>query len=245
MRGRAAAAALAASLAGACSIPEKHLIVDAQVPPFSCLGQPLPAVASPQLTITGTLVDRINGNVLASTAIEALFVGTPTPIFMTASDARGSFTHDQASGGTPHEVALHALPNGYLEIYYHPAVPVVQRLDAAIQALTASDLVTIGAVAQVAIDTAKVNLVVSVVDCNGTPLAGATVTTVPAGTTRYFVDRAPSPTAVMTDAVTGAALVANVPAGDTLISATVSGMTLRSHAITGVAGTVVQTSIQP
>jgi hypothetical protein len=239
-----AAAALAAGLAGACSIPEKHL-VDAQVAPFACLGQPLPAVASPQITIAGTLADRINGNALANTAVEAFFVGTPAPVFMIASDARGSFTREQASGGTPPQVVLHALPNGYLETYFYSAVPVARRLDATIQPLTAMDLVTIGAVAQVAIDTAKVNLVISVVDCNGDPVPGASITTVPAGPIRYFVDRAPSPTAIMTDATTGAALVANVAPGDTLINATVAGMTLRSHAITGVAGTVVQTSIQP
>lgn len=239
-----AAAALAGSLVGACSIPEKHL-VDAQVAPFSCLGQPLPAVASPQITIAGKLTDRVSGSVLPNTAVEAFFVGTPAPVFMTASNASGSFTREQATGGTPPQVVLHALPNGYLETYYYPAVPVAQRLDATIQALTAMDLVTIGAVAQVAIDTAKVNLVISVIDCNGDPVPGASITTVPTAPIRYFVDRAPSPTAIMTDATTGAALVANVPPGDTLINATVAGMTLRSHAVAGVAGSVVQTSIQP
>jgi hypothetical protein len=164
---------------------------------------------------------------------------------MTASTASGSFTREQAAGGTPREVYVHALPSGYLETYFYPAVPVADRLDATIQALTAMDLVTLGAVAQVAVDTAKVNFVISVIDCNGAPVPGATITTVPAGTIRYFVDRAPSPTAIATDATAGAALVANVPAGDTLISATVSGMMLRSHAVAGVAGAVVQTAIQP
>jgi hypothetical protein len=246
MHAGAAAAGLVAILASAsaCSIPEKYL-VDAQVAPFSCLGQPLPTMASPRITIAGTLADRVNGTVLANTAIEAFVVGTPTPLFMTASNASGSFTRQQGTGGAPSDVYLHALPSGYLETYFYPAVPVSQGLDATIQALTASDLVTIGAVAQVAVDTAKVNLVISVVDCNGAPVPGATITTVPAGTIRYFVDRAPSPTAAVTDATTGAALVANVPASSTLISATVAGMTLRSHAIDGVAGTVVQTAIQP
>jgi len=236
-----ASAAVWAS-ATACSIPEKYLV---DVPPFSCLGQPLPAVASPQITIAGTLTDRVNGAVLANTAVEAYLVGMPTPIFMTASNAGGSFTRDQVTGGAPSNLFVHALPSGYLETYFYPAVPVSKGLNATIQAITASDLVTIGAVAQVAVDTAKVNFLISVVDCNGAPVPGATITTVPAGPIRYFAGQAPSPSAVATDAITGAALVMNVPADNTLINATVAGMTLRSHAVGGVAGAVIQTEIQP
>jgi hypothetical protein len=237
-----AVSALLAS-ATACSIPEKYL-VDAQVAPFSCLGQPLPAMASPQITIAGTLTDRVNGTMLGNTAVEAYVVGTPTPIFMTASNAGGSFTRDQITGGTPSNLYVHALPSGYLETYFYPAVPVSKGLNATIQGFTASDLVTLGAVAQIAVDTAKVNFLLSVVDCNGTPVPGASITTVPAGPIRYFAGQALSPSAVATDA-TGAALVMNVPADSTVINATVAGMTLRSHAVGGVAGAVVQTEIQP
>jgi hypothetical protein len=107
------------------------------------------------------------------------------------------------------------------------------------------DVQTIGNVGQVTIDTQQANFLVTVTDCNGMPLAGATISTVPAGTVRYFAAASPSPTAVATDAMTGSALVANVAPSNTTIQATVGGMTLRSHNLDGVAGAIMQTEIQP
>jgi hypothetical protein len=235
-------AVLLASLA-ACSIPEKQLA--ATGPPYACLGQPLPTTASAKLTIGGLVLDPFTGDMIPNAAVEGFLVGTTAPIFTTQSDGNGAFSQDQGTGGVPRNAYLKVSPNGYLPTYYYPAVPIAQDLQIDIQMLTSTDVMTIGSVGGVAIDPTKGNFLVVVVDCNGMPISGATVTTVPAGTVRYFVNFTPSATAVATDEKTGAALVANVPLSNTTINATVGGMTLRSHNFDAVAGAIMLTEIQP
>jgi hypothetical protein len=233
-------------IVAACSIPEKRLVLaDAPGEPFACLNQPLPTTANVQVTLSGTVAAPVSGSVLANVSVEGFLAGTPTPIFTATTDATGAFSHDQGTGGVPRDAHLRATLNGYLDTYFYPAVPITRDFAAQIQQLTTADVATIGNVGQVAIDTAKVNLIISVIDCNGVPVSGAVVTTVPAGTVRYFAGGSPSPTAVATDSMTGAALVANVPLSNTTISATVDGMTLRSHNFDTVAGAIMQTEIQP
>lgn len=243
--GSAIAAMLAST--GACSIPEKQLVTgDApQGLPYACFGQPLPTTANAKVTISGTVADPFSGNPLANASVEAFLVGSTAPIFMTNTDASGAFTHDQGTGGVPRDTYLRVSLNGYLDTYYYPAVPVAADLRLNIEALTSMDLATIGNVVGITIDPTKANFVVSVVDCNDNPISGATVSTVPAGTVRYFVNFTPSPTAVATDASTGAAIVANVPVSNTTINATVDGKTLRSHNLDSVAGALMLTEIQP
>ncbi len=239
---RAVMAVVALAAATACSIPEKQLTVN---DPFGCLGDPLPTTAATRVTIAGTLADPFNGTVVGNAAVEVFLVGTPSPIVTTTSDAGGKFSQDQGTGGAPRNAFLRVSPNGYLPTYYYPAVPITRDVQTEIQLLTAAGLGTIAMVSGVTLDPSKANFLVTVTDCNGRPLAGATVTTNPAGTVRYFAEATPSPTAVATDAMTGSALVANVPISNTTVSAMVSGMTLRSHTLDSVAGAIMQTEIQP
>jgi len=238
---------LTAALASltACAIPEKHLTA-ALADPFGCLGAALPSTASNPVTIAGTLSDPFNGHPVAGAAVEGFIVGTPNAIFATTSDANGEFSRDQGFGGLPRSVYLRASPNGYPASYFYPAVPVVDDVSVEIEMFTAMDLATIAKAAGAGtLDPTRTNLLVSVIDCNGAAVAGATVSTNPPGTVRYFVEEAPSPTAVATDARTGSALVANVPVSNTTVSATVDGRTLRSHTLDGVAGALMQIEIQP
>jgi hypothetical protein len=242
MRSMAIAILVAAT---ACSIEEKHLIA-ASTEPLGCLGNALPTTASDPVAITGTLTDPFNGHAVAGATIEGFLVGTTSSIFTTTSDARGAFSREQGFGGVPRSAYLRASPNGYLPSYFYPAVPIASDITLAIQMLTATDLATIAMVAGIGqLDSGKAHLFVSVIDCNGMPVAGATVTTTPPGTVRYFANATPSPTSIATDAITGSAMVANIPISNTIISATVNGMTLRSHPFDGVAGALMQTEIQP
>lgn len=235
---------LALVIAG-CSFPEKELVAaDAPGAPFACLGMPLPSTADMQVTISGTVADPFTGSILPGAAIEGFIVGVPTPIFTSTSDATGAFTHDQGTGNVPRNAYLKATLNGYIDTYLYPGVPIVHDYSASVQLLTQSDVMTLAQVSMVTIDPMKGNLLVAVVDCNGMPLSGATITTTPAGTVRYFVDGTPNTMAVATD-MSGIAFVANVTAGNTTLAATVSGMTLRSHNFDVVAGAFLQTDIQP
>jgi len=241
-------AAVLASLT-ACSIPEKHITDATERPvgePFGCLGDPPASTAKDPLTIAGTLIDSFHTQPLAGAAVEGFVAVSTTPFFTTTSDSTGRFSHSQGVGGVPLAAYVRASSNGYLQSYFYPATAIADDVDLTIQMLSAMDLATIVRIAGIeSLEPGKVNMIVSVVDCNGNPVAGATVTTTPAGTVRYFANTAPSPTSIATDAKTGAALVANIPASNTTISATVSGMTLRNQVLDGVAGVLMQTEIRP
>jgi hypothetical protein len=230
----------------ACSIPEKQL-VSGLGEPFGCLGDALRTTTETEpVKIAGTLVDPFMASPVAGAAVEAFLVGTSSPIFTTTSDANGAFSRQQGFGGMPRNAFLRASPNGYLPSYFYPAVPIAGDVNLAIQMLAAEELATITMIAGInQLDPGKTNLFVSVIDCNGAPVEGATVATTPAGTVRYFADKMPSQTSIATDAITGSALIANIPVSNTTISATVNGLTLRSHKFDGVAGALMQIEIQP
>jgi|GEM_PF-2620956 len=230
-------------LAAGCSFPEKTLT--AKTAPLACLGKPLPSTAPAQVTIDGQLADPYKGTPIAGATVEGFLVGAPAPIFTSTSDPTGAFTRDQGTGGTPRETYLRVAPNGYLPTYYYPPTPVSSDIEVRLSLFTAMELGVIGQVAQVNLDPAKVTFLIGVVDCNGDPIAGATVTTNPPGDIRYFANDTPSADAISTDARTGSAMIANVPASNTMISATLNGMALRSYSLEGVAGAIMEPLIQP
>jgi hypothetical protein len=235
---RAAACWLALS---ACSFPTKSLDVET---PFGCLGQPLPTTAPARVTIAGDVQDPYQGIPIANASLQGFLSGSTVPLFTTSTDANGNFSQGQGTGGVPTDAYLHITANGLLDDLVYPPVPVASSIHVDTQVFTATELGTLAMLGGVTPDPAKAQMLVVVVDCNDVPLAGATVTTVPAGTTRYLVNKQPSATAVMTDA-SGAAFVYNIPPSTTQINATVSGMTLRSHSVSALGGVMTQTEIQP
>ena len=244
---RAVSVTLALSALGGCYIPEKQPATnDAQQGgPFDCLGAPLPTKAEMQVTIAGHVIDPFTGTPAPGATIQAFLVGVPqSPIFTTMSDATGAYSQDQGTGSTPKNAYLKVTLNGFVTTYLYPPAPIVRDFPADIQVLTNTDLQTLSNVAEVAIDSTKGLAFVAVSDCNGTPLSGATITTTPPATIRYFAEGAPVPAAVATD-MTGIALIFNVQPGNTTIGAAVLGMTLRSHNFDTVAGALMQTEVQP
>jgi hypothetical protein len=239
----AIATAAAGALVGACSIPEKQL---ANATPYGCLGQPLPDVAADPVRIFGALRDPYSSDMIGGAAVEGFQVGLGARVFSTTSAADGSFSQSQGTGGAPRNAYLRVAPNGYVPTYYFPAVPIVGDLQVEIQLFMASELMTLASAAGVTVDPTKAAFAVTVNNCRGEPVGGATVSTVPAGDVRYIdATLTPSSTATATDSVTGTALIANVPVSNTTINATVGGMALRSHSIDAMAGALYQTEIQP
>jgi hypothetical protein len=233
-------------LAFAACVPPEAKQRPADGAPFDCLNRPLPTTAPMQVRITGQVLDPYAGRPVAGASVEGFLVGTATPIFTQTSDAGGAFAQDQGTGMVPRNAYLRVSANGYVPTYFYPPVPIAGPLDVKVQVLTAMALGTLAQAAQVQIDGSKASFLVTVTDCLGAPLGGATVDAVPAGTVRYFdASATPSASATATDSTTGSALVANVASGSTAIGAKVSGMTLRSHQIDAVAGALIQTEVQP
>src|SRR5437762_8460175 len=80
--------------------------------------------------------------------------------------------------------------------------------------------------------------------CQGAPVAGATVTSMPAGAVRYNAGGGPSSTATAT-AADGVAYIANVAPGNVTVQATASGHALRQHTVNARANAITLTEIQP
>ncbi len=81
-------------------------------------------------------------------------------------------------------------------------------------------------------------------DAAKAPVAGATVTSTPAGTVRYSQNGVPSRNASSSD-VDGIAYIFSVPAGIVTLNATKSGITFHSHSVNARADQVTTTIVQP
>ena len=241
---RAGAAGLACL--AACSVPEQKFLADSSPPgePFACHNQPLPTTAEPQITATGTVIAPFTGNVVAGATVQGFLVGTPVALFTVTTDAAGMFSQDQGTGGVPRDAFLKVTASGYADSYYHPAVPLTTDFDAQIQQLTPADVMTMAAFGEFSIDAGTGHVFIGVIDCNGAPIRGATVSTSPPGTLRYLYQAMPSASAVATDE-SGVALVANLPPGPVTIEAMIDGRLLRSHTLELAAESIAQAEIQP
>ena len=227
----------------ACGYPEKVLI-DGMGTPFGCLNAPPPTTADNPVTLSGTVTDPFTLNPVANAAVAGQLPGVPTSVFVAHTDAMGQFSQRQNTNGTPLDLYLFASSNGYISTYYYPARPITHDVASPIQLLTATDAATIAGAAQVTFQASDGQLLLTVNDCNDQPVAGATITTTPAGTIRYFNGVRPSTTATATD-MQAVVLVANLPPGDVTLSATFNGMNFKSHNFQVVADAFIQTQIQP
>lgn len=237
---------------GACSYPEKEL-TDGAGTPFGCLNAPAPTRADNPSAMSGKVVDATRGTPLNNAAVSGQLVGNPASIFVAHTDASGNFRQSQNTGNMPLDIYLTLSANGYLKTFWYPAYPLTHDIFypsspgdmAAIQLFSETEgVAAVSGSTGVTFDATKGWLLLTVDDCNGTPLAGATITTTPAGTIRYFAGVTPSMTATATDQG-GIAMVANLPPGNVALSATVNGMTLKTHNMQVVANAFIQTQIQP
>ena len=215
---------------------------------FACLGAPLPTTAPATITITGNSTTAgLSGQMLLPTVTIDLFEGTATvPTKSTTSDLNGAYSVLISTSGVPVDGYIHGTKATYKDSYLYPPRPLATDTGNATLLLvtpgTFGLLESLGGVTQNAGD-GWIGVVVS--DCNDMPVAGATVTTAPAGTVRYnAAGGVPSNTATATDA-DGVAYVFNVAAGDVTVQAQAGGNTLREHVINARADVVTTTVIQP
>jgi hypothetical protein len=109
---------------------------------------------------------------------------------------------------------------------------------------TSNELAFLGVAVGVTQATGNGFIGVVVKNCDGTALAGATVSTNPPGTVKYNSGSTPSSTATSTSS-DGVAYVFNVTAGNVTVMANASGNVLRQHVVNARANVVTLTEIQP
>lgn len=231
-------APLALVLLTACSIPAKHA-----APDLVCREQVLPTMADATVSLSGRVVDAM-GMGLPGVMLRPR-VGSQN-LNPTMSDVDGTFFYTHDTNGVPRVEQLDATFAGYLDLRFYPPVPVAKTLEnLELHMMTAADAQRYASAAGVTLDPAKGMIVVSVVDCNTSPLVGGTVSTSPRGPdVRYFVDGTPSPDATTTDD-SGLALIANVNAAAVTVTGSYEGTSLRSHDVNALANAVIETALQP
>ena len=214
-------------------------------PGFECLGAPIPTTAPATILVDGQiLANALAPNALSGAIITAFRIGDTTTLAADTSDTPGFYDLTLSSGGTPINGYLRVTHSGQVDTYAYPSRPLFADLTTNILMPTSNELAFLGTAVGVTQAAGNGFIGVIVKDCNGTAIAGATVSTNPSGTVRYNSGPTPSPSATSTSS-DGVAYVFNVSAGNVTVMANASGNVLRQHLVNARADVVTLTEIQP
>jgi hypothetical protein len=211
---------------------------------FECSGQALPTTAPAGIAVTGQ-IKTLSQSPISGAIVSAFRTTDTTAALATAtSNTPGNYTLQVTTGGTPVDGYLRVTHSGQIDSYAYPSRPLAGDFVTNVTMITTTELGVLGSAVGVTQTAGKGFIGVVVTNCDGTPIAGATVTTTPAGTVRYNSGTTPSSTATSTSA-DGVAYVLNVAAGNVTVQASGGGHTLRQHIVTARADVATLTEIQP
>ena len=214
-------------------------------PGYGCLGLPLPTTAPALVNVSGQVrAGALNPNALAGAEVFAFRTGDTTTLAADTSNTPGFYALGITTGGTPVDGYVRLTHSGQITTYAYPSRPLAADLVTNVLMITTSEFGVLGTIVQVSPEAGKGFIGVIVKDCNGAAIAGATVTTIPAGTVRYNSGSAPSSSATSTSN-DGVAYVFNVTAGNVTVQANGGGHTLFQHVVNARADVVTLTEIQP
>ncbi len=239
----------------AMPLPDAFVPPDGRVPELSCLGNTLPDTAADPVVITG-IAQTID---LASQALAPL-AGVTVTGHLVADDSEiatadptatdGTFSISVTTNGLPvdgYVKLINPADTTYLETRIYPPAPLVQDLAGNRGMMFNDGLLSVLANFGLTHDQSTKGIVgILVLDCNGEPVIGATVTLNPASGQIFYngPNGTPSPAATET-AGDGLALIFNVDAGDVEIGAEVGGQQMRKHTIKSVVRTISTAAIAP
>ncbi|HUS30099.1 MAG TPA: carboxypeptidase-like regulatory domain-containing protein [Kofleriaceae bacterium] len=208
-----------------------------------------PVVAPSMFTISGDVTEQgISGESPVSGVSIALYsnAAQQTPIAMATSDAQGKYTMTVMTNGTAIDGFVLAKKSGYVDLYLYPTAPFSKDTDGDLNMLTPSNRDFLSNLASGNQMSGKGLIGLAIIDANGMPVAGATISAMPAaGAYRYMGSNGyPSGSAMSTN-TDGVAFMFNVPSGPITISATKAGMTFHSHVVEARADKMTTTAIAP
>jgi hypothetical protein len=230
----------------ACIPAEKRLPVPGD--PLACINQPLPTTAPSRLVVTGTVLHPTSFDPFPLVPV-ASFLGASQTSTST-SDANGQYQVSAAdpsmTPATNLYLSAHLNDPTYRDTFWYPPVAVTDDIqDNFLVLFDNADLAQFqSAVPGLMFQPGKGHILLQVHDCNGNPLAGATVMTNPRGDVIYFTHMMPDRSAVMTDEV-AFVLIANLDSVETTLLGSVGGMDLRPHTFPIMQDAFAQTLIQP
>lgn len=228
----------ALALAG-CTYDEKIL-----EGPFTCVGESRPTTAPETVHFKGKVFDGQNTSGIILSPIDLQNPPGMT-IRSTSTDLAGEFSFDLTTQGVPVVgFNLHATAATYVDSYYFPPRPIAADVDVGIVLVSSVEKSSIFSAAGLTETTGDGHVLLRISDCLDVPVAGATLTSSPANTVRYFTSLTPSPTSTETDGA-GVAMVANLPPGKATLTATAQGHVYPPVEVTIVAGAFTVTDLQP
>ena len=222
---------------------------DATPPELGCLGLPIPGNAPNPLTIAGTAFEfTINGQTpLQNVKVDARLVSDDSIIAgPETTPANGTFSISAPSGGVPIDgyfVATHAQK---FDTLLYPPTPVYQDSNSVVVAMFDQQLVSLLGLLGFSQDSSTNGVITMLVlDCDGNPVSGATVSSnPPAATVAYASGMLPDSSATATDS-SGIAFLFNVPVGTVTVDAEVGGQSLREHDVETLTMTLTTTIVVP
>jgi hypothetical protein len=198
-------------------------------PDFACLSHPPQTIAVDPMSLAGTIEAITTSGTTPVDGVDlALFhAGTPDVIVRTTSNGSGAFTTGAfASGGHPLHAYLKATKADYRTTFFYPPFPFTRDatnlpLPMISNTLFATITSSLGAMQD---DRHNGALLVAVADCQGQPVAGATLSVIHGNTPVGHIYDLPS--------APGAYLVFDVPDGKVRVSASYNGTQLPEHEVT-------------
>jgi len=172
--------------------------------------------------------------------------GEPGIVAMTTSAADGTYSLSLPTNGVALDGYLLGTKSGMKDNYLYPPRPLTGDIASApVLMVTQGIFDTLGTLAGVSQESTNGFIGVQVFTADNLPVAGATVTSSPAGTVKYNGSGGtPSRDATVTSA-DGIAYIFNVTAGTVTINATGGGLTFFSHPVIARADQLTTTLIQP
>ena len=206
-------------------------------------------MAPAMITISGTATSRsIGGSQPVAGAIVGAYKSSDeaTPVAMATTDAQGNFTITVMTGGVALDGFLKATKAGMATTYLYAPDPIAMDTTMVpINMVTTGNYGTLYTLTQTQeqANTGVIALIVQ--DAAKMPVAGATMTSTPAGTYKYNgANGLPSNNATMT-AADGTAYFLNAPLGAVTVGANKAGTTFKSHGVKVFASSLTTTLVVP
>ncbi len=183
---------------------------------------------------------------IAGVTVAAFEEGGTTPRAMTTTAMDGKYELVVETGGIALSGYLKGSIAGKKDNYVYPEGPIVADIpNATVLMLSQSVFDTAHTLAQVSQNPGMGWIGIQVNGSDGKPIAGATISSEPAGIVRYNnTNGFPSSGATATHA-DGLGYVFQVPPGNVVVSAQAPGMTFKSHAVLARADEVTTTQVSP
>jgi hypothetical protein len=202
------------------------------------------------ITVSGTATkhEGTNTNPAEGVMVGAYKNSDPNTAVATAvTDASGNYTMMIPTGGVAVDGYLKATLASFLDTYLYPPKALDADFNmASLNMVNDSTLSLLsGTLCGNAQDTAKGVIAMIVADPNMTPVKGATISSSPAAA-KYCYNQGgfPNKQATMTD-TDGIGYMINLPPGDVMVSAMMTGVTYVSHKVNARAGVLTTTVVQP